>query len=193
MPIHFDFPRFPVEPFLHGGGDGRKSEAERYHLIPFPLPGGEFGPRQVKSLRERLVESGNARTYVDVRARSGEVVILRACDLDMSGEVWVFTSAYHKAEHRGHARTTYLGPRAQQAAQPFLDGRSESECLFSPREAMEEHHRLRPRTRRAPGPERGARHRASRPRRRLKRSLPRKQPRSARGQPWSIPRSNAAA
>ena len=185
---------------------------------------GEFGPRQMKSLRRRLIENGNARTYVNdnmkrlrqvfrwgvseelvppdvlarlksvlplkagrtearetkrvtsvpdehveaVRpfvsrqvwalidlqrltgARSGEVVIMRPCDLAMSEDVWTYTPVSHKTEHRGHRRTIYLGHRAQEVVKPFLEARPKGVYLFSPREAMEEYHRLRHAERRTP-------------------------------------------
>ena len=47
--------------------------------------------------------------------------------------------AEHKTEHHGHARTIYLGPRAQLVLRPFL--RPElAAFLFSPREAERERH-----------------------------------------------------
>ncbi|MCZ6792183.1 MAG: site-specific integrase [Planctomycetota bacterium] len=184
----------------------------------------DFGPRQLKSLRQRLVECGNARTYVndnmrrlrqvfrwgvseelvppevlerlrsvtplkegrtDARetkrvtsvsdehveavrpfvsrqvwtlielqrltaARSGELVIMRPCDLDRSDEVWTYTPASHKTGYRGHRRTIYLGPRAQEVVKPFLDGRPDTAYLFSPREAMEDHRCLRHLERKTP-------------------------------------------
>jgi integrase len=67
--------------------------------------------------------------------RPGEVVIMRPCDLDMGGKVWLYRPAHHKTEHHGKARTVYLGPRAQDVVRPFLAGRSVAAPLFSPAEA----------------------------------------------------------
>jgi len=36
--------------------------------------------------------------------RPGEVTIMRTCDLDVTGEVWIYTPAKHKTAHRGHQR-----------------------------------------------------------------------------------------
>ena len=44
--------------------------------------------------------------------RPGEVCIMRTCDLDTSGEVWVYTPEPHKTEHHGKERRIYLGPTA---------------------------------------------------------------------------------
>ena len=69
--------------------------------------------------------------------RSGEVTILRTCDLDTSGRVWAYAPGSHKTEHQGKRRTIYLGPKAQEVLGPWL--RTDlAAYLFSPREAMEE-------------------------------------------------------
>lgn len=66
--------------------------------------------------------------------RSGEVTIMRACDLDMSGRVWMYTPATHKTEHHGRARLLPLGPRAQTIIEPWLE-KDVSAYLFSPVDA----------------------------------------------------------
>jgi len=70
-------------------------------------------------------------------ARAGEMVILRPCDVDRSGRIWVYKPVHHKTEHRGHAREIYLGPRAQEVLRPFLFRAPKSFC-FSPTEAERE-------------------------------------------------------
>jgi integrase len=52
--------------------------------------------------------------------RPGEAVIMRGCDLDTSGKVWVYTPQWHKTEHHGHERPIYLGPQAQAIVSEFL-------------------------------------------------------------------------
>ena len=66
--------------------------------------------------------------------RPGEVVQMRAIDLNTSGRVWAYTPASHKMEHHGHGRTIFLGPRAQVILEPFLK-RELTAPLFSPRDA----------------------------------------------------------
>jgi integrase len=68
--------------------------------------------------------------------RPGEVVLLRAIDIDMTGKVWLFRPAEHKTAWRGHDRTIALGPRAQEIVRQHLKPSVEA-FLFSPREAME--------------------------------------------------------
>ena len=70
-------------------------------------------------------------------ARSGELVILRPCDIDRSGKIWVYRPVQHKTAHHGFSRTIYFGPRAQEVLQPFLFRPADAYC-FSPAEAMAE-------------------------------------------------------
>lgn len=72
-------------------------------------------------------------------ARPGEVCIMRVCDLDMSGPVWIFRPETHKTVHRGREREIYLGPRAQGIVREFLTTDTQA-YLFSPREAEAERH-----------------------------------------------------
>jgi integrase len=69
-------------------------------------------------------------------ARSGEICVMRACDIDMSGSVWLYRPRRHKTEHRGKGRVIVLGPRAQEIVKRYLKANVEA-YLFSPREAME--------------------------------------------------------
>lgn len=70
--------------------------------------------------------------------RPGELCIMRPCDLDRSGEVWLYRPTSHKTAHRGKRRIICLGPRAQRALRPLLDGRGPSVPVFSPAEAEAE-------------------------------------------------------
>lgn len=68
--------------------------------------------------------------------RPGEVVIMRGCDLNMSGNVWTYIPESHKTERFGHQRLICLGPKAQEVLRPFLKPDLQA-YLFSPREAEE--------------------------------------------------------
>ncbi len=68
-------------------------------------------------------------------ARAGELVVMRPIDLDTSGPIWLYQPSDHKTTHRGHDRTIYLGPRAQEIVHPFLAGRPVNAYMFSPAEA----------------------------------------------------------
>ena len=69
-------------------------------------------------------------------ARPDEVCLMRACDLDTSGPVWLYRPAHHKTRHKGKARVIALGPQAQAVVRPFLKLDTQA-YLFSPRDAME--------------------------------------------------------
>jgi integrase len=81
------------------------------------------------------------RTLVSLQritgARSGELVIMRPCDIDRSQSPWIYRPHKHKNLYRGHSREIYLGPQAQALIEPFLDRPAES-YMFSPREAVAE-------------------------------------------------------
>jgi len=66
--------------------------------------------------------------------RSGEVCIMRTCDLDMRGKVWVYQPETHKTAWHDHERNIYLGPKAQAILRPFLRPDLEA-YLFSPTDA----------------------------------------------------------
>jgi integrase len=69
--------------------------------------------------------------------RPGELVIMRACDLNLSGPVWEYRPCFHKAEHHDKAKVIMLGPKAQEIIRPLLC-LDFSNYLFSPIRADEE-------------------------------------------------------
>jgi integrase len=69
-------------------------------------------------------------------ARPGEVRLMRACDIDMTGAVWLYRPHSHKTKHRGKDRVIALGPRAQEIVKPFLKLDLQA-YLFAPRDAVE--------------------------------------------------------
>ena len=74
--------------------------------------------------------------------RPCEVVLMRTCDIDTTGEAWVYEPSEHKNSWRGHRRQVALGPQAQAIVQRFLK-LDLSAYLFSPVEAEAERNRLR--------------------------------------------------
>jgi integrase len=69
--------------------------------------------------------------------RPGEACVVRACDIDMSGPVWLHRPNRHKTAWRGRERVIALGPRAQAIVRPFLTLNTEA-YLFSPVQALAE-------------------------------------------------------
>jgi integrase len=68
--------------------------------------------------------------------RSGEVCIMRACDIDMTGSVWLYRPAHHKMAHRDLGRVVPLGPRAQEIVKRYLKPKMDA-YLFSPRDSVQ--------------------------------------------------------
>jgi integrase len=69
--------------------------------------------------------------------RPGEAVILRGCDLDMSGPLWTYKPAFHKTERHGQERVVVVGPRAQAVLREFLTPDTQA-YLFNPTNAEQE-------------------------------------------------------
>jgi integrase len=63
--------------------------------------------------------------------RPQDVCNLRPCDVDMSGEVWLYRSATHKTEHHGRERIIPIGPKGKEILRGYLSREKDSNC-FSP-------------------------------------------------------------
>src|SRR5262249_26099176 len=69
--------------------------------------------------------------------RPGEALGLRPCDLDRSGEGWVYRPPSHKTQHHGRDRVILIGPQAQEVLLrnlPLCEG--PEDYVFSPRRSM---------------------------------------------------------
>lgn len=62
--------------------------------------------------------------------RPGELCTLRPCDLDQSGEVWVYEPGEHKMEHHGTRRLVMIGPKAQKLLALYLDRDTKCPCFL---------------------------------------------------------------
>jgi integrase len=67
--------------------------------------------------------------------RPGEVCAMRGCDLDMTGDVWLYRPARHKTQHHGKERVIAIGPRGQGIVRSFLKLDTQA-YLFSPKDAV---------------------------------------------------------
>ncbi|MBI1374548.1 MAG: tyrosine-type recombinase/integrase [Phycisphaera sp.] len=114
-----------VPPLKHGRCDARETEPVR------PVSDGmieavqPFVNSQVWAMIQTQLYSG---------MRPGEVVLMRRCDLDMGGKVWLYRPQTHKGQHHGHDRTIFIGPKAQKILKPFFKHNLDA-CLFSPTDA----------------------------------------------------------
>src|SRR5262249_13518679 len=76
--------------------------------------------------------------------RPGEVCMMRACDVDTSGDVWLYRPGsnlgpvgQHKTAHHGKHRIVALGPKAQEIVRQFLRLNT-TDFLYSPEKALEQ-------------------------------------------------------
>ncbi len=70
--------------------------------------------------------------------RPAEVCILRPCDLDRTGDVWIYRPQRHKTAHHGRERTILIGPKAQAVLLRYLARDHQAYC-FCPRDSMAKH------------------------------------------------------
>jgi integrase len=113
---------------------GRTEAVEGKPIRPVPIV-------YVEAVRPHV--SAPIRAMIDLQLltamRPGEACVMRACDLETSGRVWIYRPQSHKTQYFGHVREIYLGPRAQEVVKPFLKTDLQA-FLFSPHEAREEHY-----------------------------------------------------
>lgn len=69
--------------------------------------------------------------------RPGELCVMRPIDLDKSLPVWVYRPGSHKTAWKGKDRAIPLGTVAQEVLRPLLEGREQTNYVFSPRESAE--------------------------------------------------------
>lgn len=67
--------------------------------------------------------------------RPGEALIVRGCDLNMTGEVWEYRPSSHKTEHHGKGRVVMVGPAGQKVLRAYLRPDLQA-YLFCPRDAV---------------------------------------------------------
>src|SRR5262249_11821594 len=111
---------------VRGLAKGRGEGGEADPVKPVALPHVEavlpFLNRQLAAMVRLLLLTG---------MRPNEVCIMRTCDIDVSGAVWLYRPARHKTAHRGKDRIIALGPKAQEVLRPWLKPALET-YLFSP-------------------------------------------------------------
>ncbi len=82
--------------------------------------------------------------------RSGEMTVMRPCDVDRSSSVWVYKCIEHKSRRKQKPRAVAIGPKAQKILGRYLP-RKDDAYFFSPAEAVaaqNEAKRKRPQDRR---------------------------------------------
>jgi integrase len=72
--------------------------------------------------------------------RPGEIVIMRPCDIDRSGEIWHYFPYKYKTQHLEDPtkrRIISIGPKGQEILRPFLLRKDDSYC-FTPQESEQD-------------------------------------------------------
>jgi integrase len=78
--------------------------------------------------------------------RPAEVCVLRPCDVDCSGDVWIYRPESHKTEHHNRCRLIAIGPKGQDVLRPYLLRDKTTYCFVpaeSERKRRETRHALR--------------------------------------------------
>jgi integrase len=95
--------------------------------------------------------------------RPGEVCILRPCDVDTAGDVWIYRPESHKTQYRGRERIIFIGPKGQDVLRPYLL-RDKTAYCFVPAESERKRSALRRANRESPmTPSQAKRHRKRNP------------------------------
>jgi integrase len=130
-----------VRGLRRGRGGARETEPVR------PVPEADveralpFMPEPVQAMVRLQLLTG---------ARPGEIVCMRASDIDRSGKVWVYRPVLHKNSWRGQDREVYLGPRSQEIVRAWMRPGLQERFLFSPIEAERLRHEHERSARRTP-------------------------------------------
>lgn len=106
-------------------------------------------PRDVKPVSEMILDFTLAHCPPTVKdminlqlvtgMRSGEMVQMRPCDIDVSDKTcWVYVPRTHKTERHGKDRNIYIGARGQEILQPYLNKRGLTDSIFLPADAHRE-------------------------------------------------------
>lgn len=107
--------------------------------VPEPPPVESVSVRDLARTLRALDQNGPVATMLRIQyltgARPGEIAMLRANEIDMSSDVWVYSPSEHKNAHRNDTRLIFLGPKAQRILRPFLAANQEG-FLF-PANSME--------------------------------------------------------
>lgn len=70
--------------------------------------------------------------------RPKEVRVMRACDIDQSDDIWIYTPHQHKTQHKGKHRPIPIHPESQAILVPYLIEKEDcpDDYLFKPGDAM---------------------------------------------------------
>ncbi|MDC0934987.1 site-specific integrase, partial [Pirellulales bacterium] len=117
---------------------GRSAARETERILPVDE---SIVEATLPCLSEIVADMGRLQRLAGMRP--AEVCILRPCDVDRSGDVWIYRPSTHKTEHKGRERLIPLGPKARQILTPYLLREPETYCFRpcdSEKKRLEERH-----------------------------------------------------
>ncbi|KAA5546028.1 tyrosine-type recombinase/integrase [Roseiconus nitratireducens] len=111
----------------------RKGQTTAREVAPVvPVPIGDV--RKTAELLSPVVKA-MLRIQVATGARPKEICIMKPCDIDRSGDVWVYRLSQHKTDWTGKPKAIPLVGDARDAVTEYLQRDPNTYC-FSPAEAM---------------------------------------------------------
>jgi integrase len=132
-----------VEPLRRGRSGARETGPVRPVPDEYVRPVLDYLPPTLRAMVQLQRLTG---------MRSGELCVMRPCDIDTQREVWIYRPMQHKTAYRGHERTVWIGPKAQAVLQTLLNRAPAGGFVFSPERAQEERKKHRDRKARDVGP-----------------------------------------
>lgn len=122
---------------VRGLSRGMSKARETAPVEPVPEP---VMTRTLEWLSPQVAAMVQVQYYCGMRPQ--DVTIMRPCDIDRSGDVWLFHPHHHKNAWREQSLVKAVPKIARPILLPWLDRDPEAYC-FSPREAMMAHRKIR--------------------------------------------------
>jgi len=110
---------------------GRTEAPERPPILPIEDAAIEATLEHLPNIVADIVRFQRA-----TGCRPEEACSLRPCELDRSGDIWIYKPASHKTQHHGKVRQIFVGPIAQAVLLRYLARDAKSFC-FCPRDSEE--------------------------------------------------------
>lgn len=87
----------------------------------------------VDAIRDEIAATlwGAIQFQLATAARPNEALSLRLCDIDRTGDVWIYTPDSHKTQHHGKSRIIFCGPKAQAVIAEFTTIADPEAYLFA--------------------------------------------------------------
>ena len=115
----------------------RKGRTEAREMAPIPPVDDSIVDATLEHIQ--AIPADMVRFQRFTGCRPVEVCRLRPCDLDRSGEVWIYRPESHKTEHHDRDRIILVGPQAQGVLLRYLARNSQAYC-FRPCDSEEKRH-----------------------------------------------------